>query len=83
MVQWCWINFLCWGDLLNWIKVGHGSTVLVVGASGCLDIFFVFHFSLLSRFLWETARYTVELALTPSGPWKYIRDRGSSSQIAK
>ena len=36
-----------------------GPTVLAVGAGGgCLAIFsLVYHFSFLSPFLWETARY--------------------------
>ena len=40
-----------------WIIVGQGPTALTVGAGGdCLDIFFsVYHFHLLSPFLWETA----------------------------
>ena len=35
------------GVLLIWIRVGHGPTVLTVGASGgCLDIFSItYHFS--------------------------------------
>ena len=47
------------GDLLIWIIVGQGSTVLAVAAgAGCLDIFSpMYHFSLLSPSLWETARY--------------------------
>ena len=33
-------NFMCWGILLVWIRVGQGPTVHAVGASGsCLDIF--------------------------------------------
>ena len=49
VVQWCWVNFQCWG---TWIIVGQGPTALVVGAGGgCLDIFtlicpFLFSFSL-------------------------------------
>ena len=47
--------------LLIWIIVGHGPTVLAVGADGsCLDIFLssvISLFSLpLSLSLWETAR---------------------------
>ena len=39
-----------------WITVGHGPTVLAVGAGGgCLDIFsLVYHFSFLTPSLWET-----------------------------
>ena len=41
MVRWCWVNFQCRGELLIWIRVGQGPTVLAVGADeGCLDIFF-------------------------------------------
>ena len=41
MVQWCWVNFQCWGVILIWIKVGQGPTTLAVGAGGgCLDFSF-------------------------------------------
>ena len=40
MVRWRWANFQSRGVLLNWIRVGQGSSVLAVGAGGgCLDIF--------------------------------------------
>ena len=40
VVQWCWVNFQCWGVLLIWIVVGQGPSALAVGAGGgCLDIF--------------------------------------------
>ena len=57
MVRWCWVNFQCQGVLLIWIIVGQGPTVLAVGAGwGGLDIFaLVYHFSVLSPSLWETA----------------------------
>ena len=57
VVRWCWVNFQCQGLLLIWIIVRHGPTALAVGAGGgCLDIFsLVYHFSLLSPSLWETA----------------------------
>ena len=57
VVRWCWVNLQCRGVLLIWIRVGQGHTALVVGADGgCLDIFsLVYHFSLLSPSLWETA----------------------------
>ena len=43
-----------------WILVGQGPTALAVGADGgCLDIFSHL-FSLLSPFLWETARYRLK-----------------------
>ena len=39
VVRWCWVNFQCRGDLLIWIIVRQGPTVLAVGAGGgCLDI---------------------------------------------
>ena len=41
VVRRCWVNFQCRTDLLIWIIVGQGPTVLAVGADGgCLDIFF-------------------------------------------
>ena len=48
-----------------WIIVGQGPTVLAVDAGGgCLDIFsLVYHFSLLSPSLWETARYRLKYCL--------------------
>ena len=53
------------GDLLIWIIVGQGSTVLAVAAGGgCLDIFsLMYHFSLLSPYLLETARYRLQYCL--------------------
>ena len=65
MVRWCWINFQCRGVLLIWIIVGQGPTALAEGADGCcLDIFsFIYHFSLLSPSLWETARYRQKYCL--------------------
>ena len=44
------------------ITVGQGPAVLAVGAGGrCLDIFtLIYHFSLLSHSLWETARYRLK-----------------------
>ena len=49
----------------TWIRVGQGPTALAVGASGgCLDIFsLVYHFSVLSPSLWETARYRLKYCL--------------------
>ena len=48
-----------------WIIVGQGPTVLAVGAGGgCLDIFsLVYHFSILTPSLWETARYRLKYCL--------------------
>ena len=48
-----------------WIIVGQGLTVLAVGAGGgCLDIFsLVYHFSILTPCLWETARYRLKYCL--------------------
>ena len=45
------------GVLLIWITVGQGSTALEAGADGDgLDIFsLIYHFSLFSSSLWETA----------------------------
>ena len=69
MVRWCWVNFQCWGVLLILIRVGQGPPVLAVGAGwDCLDIFsLVYHFSFLSPFLWETARYRLKYCL--KGPF--------------
>ena len=60
--RWYWVNFQC---LLIWIIVGLGPTSLAVGAGGgCLDIFsLIYHFSFLSPFLWETARYRLKYCL--------------------
>ena len=65
MVRWCGVIFQCRGVLLIWIRVGQGLTVLAVGADGgCLDIFsLVYHFSILSPSLWETARYRLKYCL--------------------
>ena len=65
MVQWCWVISQCRGILLIWSIVGQGPTALTVGAGGgCLDIFsLVYHFSLLSPSLWETARYRLKYCL--------------------
>ena len=48
-----------------WIIVGQGPTVLAVGAGGgCLDIFsLVYHFSILTSSLWETAPYRLKYSL--------------------
>ena len=56
VVRWCWVNFLCRGDLPFWIVVGQGPTVLAVSAGGgCFDIFsLVYHFAFLSPSFWET-----------------------------
>ena len=65
VVRRCWVNFQCRGVLLSWIAVGQGPIVLAVGAGGgCLDIFsLIYHFSFLSPFLWETARYRLKYCL--------------------
>ena len=65
MVRRCWVNFQCRGVLPIWIRVGQGPTALVVGAGGWLfDIFsLVYHFSVLSPSLWETARYRLKYCL--------------------
>ena len=65
MVRWCWVNFQCQGVLLIWIIVGQGPIALAVGAGGNgLDIFsLLYHFSLLSPIIWETARYRLKYCL--------------------
>ena len=65
VVRWCWVDFQCRGILLVWKIVGQGPTVLAVGAGGGgLDIFsLIYHFSLLSPSLWETARYRLKFCL--------------------
>ena len=53
------------GILLLWVMVGQGPTALAVGVGrGCLDFFFfIYHFHLLSPFLWETAQYRLKYCL--------------------
>ena len=65
VVRWCWVNFQWRGILLVWKRVGQGPTVLAVGAGGGgLDIFsLIYHFSVLSPSLWETARYRLKYCL--------------------
>ena len=65
VVRRCWVNFQCRGVFLIWIIIGQGPIALVVGAGeGCLDIFsLIYHFSLLSPSLWETARYRLKYCL--------------------
>ena len=65
VVRWCWVNFQCRGVLLISIIVGQGRIALAVGAGGGgLDIFsLIYHFSLLSPILWETARYRLKYCL--------------------
>ena len=78
MARWCWVNFQCRGVLLIWYRVGQGPTALAVGAGGgCLDIFsLIFHFSFLSPYLWETARYRLKYCL--KGP---LRPNQPTNQI--
>ena len=47
------------------ITVGQGPIALaVIAGGGCLDIFIlIYHFSSLSPFLWETARYRLKYCL--------------------
>ena len=77
MVRWCWVNFQCRGVLLIRIIVGQGPTVLAVGAGGDdLDFFsLVYHFSVPSPSLWETARYRLKYCLkgplSPKQPTNY------------
>ena len=68
MVRRCWVNFQCRGVLLIWTIVGQGPIALAVGAGGGgLDIFsLVYHFSLLSPPLCETARYRLKYCLKGS-----------------
>ena len=56
------------GRLTIWMAVQQGPNALAVGAGGgCLDIFtLLYHFTPLSPFLWETARY--RLKYCPKGP---------------
>ena len=67
-MQWCWVNYQCQGVLLICIRVGQGPTALAVGAGrDCLDIFsLICHFSFLSPYLWETARYRLKYCLKGS-----------------
>ena len=60
------------GVLLIWIRVGQGPTVLAAGVGGGrLDIFSLFyHFSFLSPFLWETARYRLKYMYCLKWPLK-------------
>ena len=53
------------GRLTIWMVVGQGPIALAVGAGGgCLDICsLLYHFSPLSPFLWETARYRLKYRL--------------------
>ena len=68
VVRRCWVNFQCRGVISIWIRVGQGPIVLAIGAGrGCLDIFSLdYHFSFLSPFLRETARYRLKYCL--NGP---------------
>ena len=47
------------------IIVGQGPTALAVGAGGVVWTFFslVYHFSIISPSLWETARYRLKYCL--------------------
>ena len=81
VVRWCWAIFQCRGVLLIWIRVGQGLTVLAVGAGGgCLDIFsLIYHFSILSPSLWETARYRLKYCLkgplSPKQPTNQLQQK--------
>ena len=68
------------GRPIIWMIVGQGPTVLAVGAGrGCLDIFtLVYPFSLLSPFLWETARYRLKYCL--KGP---LNPKQPTNQLMK
>ena len=89
--RWCWVNFRCRGVLLIWIIVGQGPTALAVGAGGgCLAIFsLIYHFSLLSPSLWETARYRLKYCLkgplSPTQPTnqpnRYLKVEVPSKQL--
>ena len=64
MVRWCWVNFQCPGVLLMWI-IEQGPIEFAVSAGGVVWPFFsfVYHFSVLSLSLWETARYGLKYCL--------------------
>ena len=62
------VNFQCPANL---VIVQQRPAVLAMGAGGgCLDIFsLVYHFSLLSPSVWETAQYRLKYCLKgPLGP---------------
>ena len=64
VVRWCWVNFQCRDVLLISIRVWQGPTALQWVRVGVLDIFsLVYHFSFLSPYLWETARYRLNYCL--------------------
>ena len=74
------------GRSTNWIIVGQGPTVLAIGVGrGCLDICsLVYHFSLLSPTLWETARYRLKYCLkgplSPRQPTNQSSGRATTQQ---
>ena len=93
VVRRCWVNSQCRGVLLIWNTLGQGPTVLAVGAGGgCVDIFsLVYHFSLLSPSLWETARHRLKYCLkgplspkqpTNQGTQKRVRNRRGERAIS-
>ena len=61
--------------------VGQGPTALAVGAGGVVWTFFspVYHFSLLSPSVWETARYRLKYCLkgpiSPKQPTNQLRQK--------
>ena len=65
VVRWCRVNSKCRSVLLVWKTVGQGPTVRAVGAGGGgLDIFsLIYHFSVLSPSLLETAQYRLKYCL--------------------
>ena len=60
MVRWCWVNFQCQGVLLSLIIVGQGPTALTVGAGGIV-LTFLLSSVITLFFLWETARYRLQI----------------------
>ena len=47
--RWCWVNFLCRGVQLIWVRIRQGPTALAVGAGGGFGHFSLdYHFSFLS-----------------------------------
>ena len=65
MERWYWVNFQCRGVLLIWIIVGQRAYFACRrcgwGLFGHFSL--IYHFSFLSPFLWETARYRLKYCL--------------------
>ena len=58
-----------------------GPIALAIGAGGgCLDIFsLIYHFSFLSTFLWETARYRLKYCL--KGPLSLKQQKTTTEKL--